>query len=234
MSDEPSRRVGPADEPTGETAAAVPVSAGQAAKPGAGGVRASDQDRDRLLVRLHNAFAEGRLTETELDGRIEQALAARTMAELDALSSDLPDAGTEQAAPVGASGRSGLGGRFQLAYKSGIRRSGRWRMPERHTTVVYKGTALIDLRHAELESLESALRVVAYKSNVTIIVPKGARVDAGGLGVSAEVHTEPTPGGPSIRLKGLAYKGAIDITDEPREPAPRRAPAVYGWGHHHA
>ncbi|MFC4905968.1 DUF1707 SHOCT-like domain-containing protein [Actinomadura gamaensis] len=198
----------------------------------AGGMRASDRDRDRALVRLHSAFAEGRLTEPELDERIERALAARTMADLTSLSADLPDPGTAHAAPVGTSGKSGFGGRFQLAYKSGIRRGGRWRLPESHTSVVYKGTALIDLRNAEFESAETVLRVLAYKSNVTVIVPKGVRVDAGGLGVSAEVHADPTPDAPLIRLKGLAYKGAIDITDQQREPEPRRLPSFHRYGHH--
>ncbi|MCP2340042.1 DUF1707 SHOCT-like domain-containing protein [Actinomadura rupiterrae] len=220
MSDEPSNTVAHADR-TG-----TPEKA-----PGAGGLRASDRDRDQVLVRLHSAFAEGRLTEPELDERIERALAARTMAELSALSADLPDPGTAHAAPVGTSGKSGFGGRFQLAYKSGIRRGGRWRLPERHTTVVYKGTALVDLRNAELESAETTLRVVAYKSNATIIVPPGVRVDAGGLGVSTELHTDPTPDAPLIRLKGLAYKGAIDITDQHREPEPRRLPTFNRHGY---
>ena len=38
------------------------------------GLRASDGDRDRVLVRLHTAYAEGRLTEAELDERIDHAL----------------------------------------------------------------------------------------------------------------------------------------------------------------
>ncbi|MFD0851981.1 DUF1707 domain-containing protein, partial [Actinomadura adrarensis] len=41
-------------------------------------VRASDQDRDDVLVRLHTAYAEGRLDEGELAERIDLVLAART------------------------------------------------------------------------------------------------------------------------------------------------------------
>ncbi|MGH3391335.1 MAG: DUF1707 SHOCT-like domain-containing protein, partial [Actinomadura sp.] len=48
-------------------------------------IRASDVERDEVLVRLHGAFAEGRLTEAELDERTESALAARTRSELDRL-----------------------------------------------------------------------------------------------------------------------------------------------------
>src|SRR5690606_20226891 len=40
-------------------------------------LRASDRDRDEMLVRLHNAFAEGRLSEAELDERIEDRKSTR-------------------------------------------------------------------------------------------------------------------------------------------------------------
>ncbi len=98
-------------------------------------LRASDRDRDEMLVRLHTAFAEGRLDEPELDERIDLVLAARTHGELGAVAADLP---CGRSAPV----RPGSGpvGRFQVAYKSSVTRAGRWRLPERFTTVVYKGS----------------------------------------------------------------------------------------------
>src|SRR4051794_33173984 len=108
------------------------------------GLRASDGDRDRVLVRLHTAYAEGRLTEVELDERIDLALAARTEADLAEVSSDLP---ATPSAPSAAAER-GPAGRFQMAYKSTVRRTGRWRLPEKYTTVVYKGHSLLDLRAA--------------------------------------------------------------------------------------
>jgi hypothetical protein len=53
-------------------------------------LRASDADRDRVAVRLRAAYAEGRLTSAEFDERVTAALQARTLAELDALTLDLP------------------------------------------------------------------------------------------------------------------------------------------------
>ena len=53
-------------------------------------VRASDDDRDAVAERLREAFAEGRLTDTELDDRLGRALAARTVADLAPLTLDLP------------------------------------------------------------------------------------------------------------------------------------------------
>jgi hypothetical protein len=53
-------------------------------------MRAADADRDRVAERLRTAAAEGRLTPDELDGRLETALRAPTLGELDAVVADLP------------------------------------------------------------------------------------------------------------------------------------------------
>ncbi|WP_067455113.1 DUF1707 SHOCT-like domain-containing protein [Actinomadura macra] len=170
------------------------------------GLRASDRDRDEALVGLHTAYAEGRLTEAELDERIDLALAARTHADLDRVSADLPSAPREPAPVRPAS-------RFQMAYKSAVKRSGRWRVPENFTAVIYKGHSLLDLRAAELEGRVTTIRVLAYKSTVEILVPPGVRIEAGGVGVSAEVHGVPAVDAPVIHIQGFAYKGAIEAKD---------------------
>jgi Domain of unknown function (DUF1707) len=53
-------------------------------------LRASHADRERAVDVLKAAFVHGRLTQDELDGRVGQALTARTYAELTALTADLP------------------------------------------------------------------------------------------------------------------------------------------------
>jgi hypothetical protein len=53
-------------------------------------LRASDADRDRVIARLRDHFAEGRLTRDELDERIAAALSAKTFGDLRALMADLP------------------------------------------------------------------------------------------------------------------------------------------------
>jgi hypothetical protein len=176
-------------------------------------VRASDADRDSMLVRLHTAFAEGRLSEAELDERMDLVLAARTYGELAAVAADLPSGRGETVRDGAAHGPSG---RFQIAYKNSVTRSGRWRLPERYTVAVYKGTGLLDLRAAELGGRVTALRVLAYKSTVEIIVPPGVRVEADGVGVSAEVHSTPPVDAPVVHIRGYAYKGLIRAKDRIR------------------
>jgi hypothetical protein len=53
-------------------------------------LRAGDADRDAVTERLRVAHAEGRLTAEELDERLDAALSARTMGELEPLTRDLP------------------------------------------------------------------------------------------------------------------------------------------------
>ncbi|MFI0411465.1 DUF1707 domain-containing protein [Actinomadura sp. 3N508] len=176
-------------------------------------VRASDGDRDDMLVRLHTAFAVGRLTEAELDERIDRVLAARTHGQLWAVAADLPS-DDARVAPAGST--QAPAGRFQLAYKGSLKRAGRWRLPERCTVVVYKGTGLLDLRGAELDAQVTELRLIVYKSAVEIVVPPGVRVEAGGMGVSAEIHGVPPAGAPVVHIRGYAYKGSIEAKDRIR------------------
>jgi len=148
--------------------------------PGDGGTRASDRERDAVVQRVQDAFAEGRLDDAEFDERSRAALTARTHSDLDALLADLPAASS---APGPAAALPGPG-RFAVALKSSVRRAGRWRVPERYTTVVYKGGGWLDLRAAELSGPVTTFLAVAYKSRVTILVPPNVRVEMTGLGVS--------------------------------------------------
>ncbi len=52
-------------------------------------IRVGDRDRDAVVHRLQDAFAEGRLDDEEFDQRTRAALIARTGAELEVLTADL-------------------------------------------------------------------------------------------------------------------------------------------------
>jgi hypothetical protein len=53
-------------------------------------MRASDADRDRVAALLREHHAAGRLTAEEFQERMDQAMEARTLGQLDALMTDLP------------------------------------------------------------------------------------------------------------------------------------------------
>ena len=75
--------------------------------PGDPRIRASDADRDRVAALLREHHAAGRLTAEEFGERMDRALEARTLGELDELLADLPaidlyqlpDAGLRRAPP---------------------------------------------------------------------------------------------------------------------------------------
>lgn len=53
-------------------------------------IRVGDHDRDGVVARLAEQYAEGRLTFEEFETRVEQALSASTQEDLDVLTVDLP------------------------------------------------------------------------------------------------------------------------------------------------
>ena len=179
-------------------------------------VRASDSERDAAASRLQAAFAEGRLDDTDFDERMRAALTARTRTDLARLTTDLP-AEAPAPLPVRAGRRPG---RFAVTFKSSLRRAGRWRVPERLTTVVYKGEGLLDLRAAELTAPVTTISAVAYKSRIDILVPPGVRVEAGGLGVStggADPQAPLSRNAPVVHVRGYGYKGTVEVADRPGE-----------------
>jgi hypothetical protein len=55
-----------------------------------GDLRAGHADRDQAIGTLKAAYVQGRLTEDELDARVEQVYASRTYAELAEVTADIP------------------------------------------------------------------------------------------------------------------------------------------------
>jgi hypothetical protein len=188
-------------------------------------IRASDQDREAVVQRLQDAFAEGRLDDAEFDQRTRAALTAKTSANLAPLLDDLPAAGRPSAGPGPGRGP----GRFAVALKNSMRRSGRWRVPARFTSVVYKGGGWLDLRAAELTAHVTTVVAVAYKSRIDILVPPGVRVEMEGFGVtngwSADEDWERQlpADAPVLHIRGIAYKGTIETSTRPPAAGDRRA-----------
>jgi hypothetical protein len=193
-------------------------------------IRVSDTDRDAAAQVLQAAFAEGRLDDDEFDRRMRSALTARVSTELEQLTADLPATAPR---PAGGPAAAGPGsGKYAVAYKSSIRRGGRWRVPGRFTSVVYKGTGWIDLRAAELTAPQTTVRAVAYKSRIDVLVPPGVRVELDGLGVSKgwseheELESRLPADAPVVIIRGIAYKGTVEVsTRPPAAPGQAAGPA---------
>jgi uncharacterized protein DUF1707 len=92
---------------------------GPADAAGRGYLRASHADRGHVIDVLKAAFVQGRLTKAELDARAGQAFAARTYADLAALTADLP-AGLAGAGPAGRAAQAHARKPMSKAAKAGM------------------------------------------------------------------------------------------------------------------
>ncbi|MEV7414240.1 DUF1707 domain-containing protein [Streptomyces sp. NPDC089919] len=193
-------------------------------------LRASDADRERVVERLRDAVAEGRLDMDEFEERLEAAYRSRTYAELAPLTRDLPGApaaaapvpvahtGESWPARIGGAGTSGTA----VAVMSGFQRKGRWTVPRRFDAVVFWGGGDIDLREADFEAREVVINCVAIMGGIQITVPPGVAVDVRGIGVMGAFDqrmpdTAPDVDAPRVVVTGFAFWGGVDIrTKEPK------------------
>jgi hypothetical protein len=210
-------------QPAGQPAPAPGQPPAQASAEAAGPeMRAGDRDRDAVVQLLQEAFAEGRLDDEEFDQRSRAALTARLHSELAVLTRDL-QLSTGAARPLSPAAARRKAGRFAIAYKSSIRRGGRWRVPEQFRAVVYKGSGHIDLRAAELTAPVTSLYAIAYKSRIDVLVPLGVRVELEGFGVSKgwsaeeDLESRLSADAPVVHVRGVGYKGTIEVSTKPQD-----------------
>ena len=113
---------------------------GDAMVPG-GHLRATHDDRNRVVELLRVAAGDGRLTLEELDERVGAALTARTYGELAALVSDMPGA---PASPAGASEVKPKDEVRIDCHSASTRRDGPWMVPRRMEVQVTGGSVTLD------------------------------------------------------------------------------------------
>ncbi|MCP2336401.1 DUF1707 SHOCT-like domain-containing protein [Actinomadura rupiterrae] len=199
-------------------------------------MRASDADRDRVASILRDAAGEGRLTLDEVDERLDAVYKAKTYAELEPLTRDLPAAGDAPSGPAPAA-RAGAGGFVVvpgetptwtngIAIMSGFDRKGVWTVPETFTAFAFWGGGDIDLREARFTSRTTRINAVAIMGGIDIIVPDDVNVRVTGIGIMGGFDHRATgpgiPGAPEIVISGLAFWGGVDVKRRPRRRAVER------------
>lgn len=192
-------------------------------------LRASDADRDEVAHALGIAFAEGRLTRLEHDERLSQAMAAKTLGELAPLTHDLRP--VSAAAPAASGWGTPTGThrtQSMVAVFSGDEQKGVWNVPANINAFAMFGGLEIDMRDAVFEADEITVNVSAIFGGVELTVPRGVRVIKETFamfgGVSIKQVGEYQPGAPTIRLRGLALFGGVDVKGRDRtvDPGPSR------------
>jgi uncharacterized protein DUF1707 len=193
--------------------------------PDASQMRAADTDRDRAAGLLRTAAAEGRITFGELDERVSQAYAAKTFADLQAITRDLPGPGVTPPAPAARAAASPAvtageaGPAASVAIMSGARRSGPWVVPAAYHAVAIMGAVELDLRQATFAAAEVTIRAFCLMGGITITVPEQVAVDVAGLGVMGgfdhPASAPGAPGAPTVRVAGCACMGGVAIRRRP-------------------
>ena len=178
-------------------------------------MRASDADRDRVLVLLAEAVSDGRLTMEEHAERVQRACTARTLGELADLTADLVVASAQ---PVRLDGGRVISGIFGPA-----RRDGRWVVPETLTVTALGGEVEVDFTQAILQTRHVQLLATVIGGRLRLVVPEGVSV-----AVTAHMMVGRRRGGtpppaasdaPLIEVKGVVLGGEIIVRTPPR---PRR------------
>lgn len=188
-------------------------------------MRAGDADRDRVAQVLRDAAGDGRLTLEELDERLDAVYAAKTYADLEPLTRDLPVTGTGAApAPLGGADRRPVDGAPSwssgIGVMSGFTRTGVWNVPRAFTAFAFWGGGKIDLREARFTGSEVTIRAFALMGGVQIIVPDDITVHVKGIGVMGGfdhgASAAGAPGSPTVVVKGFAFWGGVDVKRKPR------------------
>jgi hypothetical protein len=172
-------------------------------------LRASDADRDRVLALLAEAASDGRLSLPEHSERVQRAIAARTLGDLAALTTDLAE---PSAQPVRLDGGRVISGVFGPA-----RRDGRWVVPETLSVTAAFGEVELDFTQAILQARHVQLYATVIGGRLRLVVPEGVTV-----AVTAHLAlgrrrggTPPTADTPVIEVKGVVLGGEIIVRTPP-------------------
>jgi hypothetical protein len=157
-------------------------------------LRASHEDRDRVVELLRVSAGDGRLTAEELDERLELAMAARTYGELAKLISDLPAAGSVASVPAPR-----VKDVVRIECGSGhAKRDGRWVVPQRIEARVSSGHVKLDFTEAVITQPTLRLDAEVRSGHVILITKPGIVVDTDDVAVRSGHVKVRAPWGPDV------------------------------------
>jgi hypothetical protein len=181
-------------------------------------LRASDDDRERVVEVLAVAVADGRLTLEEHSHRVERAYRARTLGELATLTRDLAAAAGQ---PLQLDDS-----RTVSAFFATVQRDGRWVVPDRLTVTVVGGQVILDLREALLQGMHTVLHTTLVGGQLHLVVPDRVQVRLTNSRQPGRVRSDlatrlvpTTAGSPLIEVRAFTVAGRVHVH------APRRGGA---------
>lgn len=189
-------------------------------------LRVSDTEREQVAEQLRVAAGDGRLDLDELEDRITAVYKAKTYAELEPITRDLPSATFPGPSAVPAPATRG---RWRVGRKAGRTKSivvmggsenrGSWVVPKRYTAFAWMGGIELDLREAEFEDMEVTIYASCWMAGIEILVPEGLNVQVHGFGFMGGYSSTPAgevdPDAPVVHVKGFAFMGGVDVKRKP-------------------
>jgi hypothetical protein len=161
-------------------------------------LRASHDDRDRVVELLRVSAGDGRLTAEELDERLEQAMTARTYGELARLVADLPAVGSI-ASPATAPRAKDV---VRIDTRSGhVKRVDRWVVPQRMDVKVTSGHVTLDFTQAVITEPVLKLDVDVRSGAVKLMTCPGIVVDADEVAIRSGGVKVKTPWDPDVPVR---------------------------------
>jgi hypothetical protein len=155
-------------------------------------LRASHEDRDRVVDTLRTAAGDGRLTTEELDARVELALSARNQGELAALVADLPATSATKDVLV-------------VEQRSGKwTRAGRWTVPSRIELRTQLCRVTFDFTDAVITSRTLRIDMDMQLGKLVIVGAPGIVIDADGLNLvfsKTKLRSDSAAADPRLRIE---------------------------------
>lgn len=167
--------------------------------------------RERVVETLTRLFAEDRITEAELEARLERVYRAEPGPELDAILADLPAAepGAQATALAPASGETSQ----VRAFMAAVERQWTGTVPRQLSVRGRLGYVELDLTGATFEPGVTVIDVRAFMGYVQMRLPAGVRVECHGHAFAGffSLKGAPRTAGPdassTVRITGRAAFG---------------------------
>src|SRR5215467_7590696 len=156
-----------------------------------GRMRVGDADREQAANVLREAAGQGRISMDELDERLELAYAAKTYADLTAVTHDLPQAGTALSQAGVAPAAARIGGTPRNKFSIAIMRGARFSEPE------------------------VTIQAYTLMGGIQITVPEDIEVDVSGVafmgGFDHHAAGPGASGAPRVKIIGFAMMGGVEV-----------------------